>query len=146
VLRAVVDPAPAAVASALDIPEGSPAARIERIRYAGGAPMTLESAWIPDSLFPGLIGLDLRHSIYSLMSDLYEREPVRATERFEPVLARGFEARALEVPAGSALMLVERTAYDDDGVALEHSRDLHRGDRARFVVEVDTRVRGHARA
>jgi GntR family transcriptional regulator len=146
VLGAAVDPAPAAVASALGIPLGAPAARIERIRYAARTPMTLECAWIPESLFPGLIGLDLRHSIYSLMSDLYEREPVRATERFEPVLARAFEAGALEVPVGSALMLVERTAYDEQGTALEHSRDLHRGDRARFVVEVETRVGAHAGA
>ena len=32
-------------------------------------------------------------------------------------------------------MLVERTAYDADGVAVEYARDLHRGDRARFLVE-----------
>ena len=60
------------------------------------------------------------------------------------MLARLFQARALEVPVNSALMLVERTAYDADDVPLEHSRDLHRGDRARFVVEVDAPVRAHA--
>jgi DNA-binding GntR family transcriptional regulator len=32
-------------------------------------------------------------------------------------------------------MLVERTAFDIEGVAVEYARDLHRGDRARFVVE-----------
>jgi GntR family transcriptional regulator len=144
VLSAVVDAAPASVAAALQIPAGAPAARVERVRYAAGVPMTLESSWVPDQLFPGLVGLDLRQSLYALMADLYERAPARAVERFEPVLARLFEARALEVPVGSALMLVERTAYDADDVPLEHSRDLHRGDRARFVVEVDAPIRAHA--
>ena len=37
---------------------------------------------------------------------------------------------------GSPLMLVERVAYAADGPAVEWARDRHRGDRARFVVEV----------
>ena len=33
-------------------------------------------------------------------------------------------------------MLVERVAYDAEGVPVEFARDRHRGDRARFVIEV----------
>jgi DNA-binding GntR family transcriptional regulator len=33
-------------------------------------------------------------------------------------------------------MLVERIAYTDDGTPVEYARDRHRGDRARFIVEV----------
>jgi DNA-binding GntR family transcriptional regulator len=39
-------------------------------------------------------------------------------------------------------MLVERTAYAADGAAVEHAHDRHRGDRARFVVEVAPEVPG----
>jgi GntR family transcriptional regulator len=39
------------------------------------------------------------------------------------------------VAPGAALMLVERTAFDAGDVPVEYARDLHRGDRARFVVE-----------
>jgi GntR family transcriptional regulator len=44
------------------------------------------------------------------------------------------EAEALEVKEGAALMLVERTAYADDGMPVEFARDLFRGDRTRLVM------------
>ena len=37
-------------------------------------------------------------------------------------------------------MLVERIAFDADDVAVEFAHDLHRGDRARFVVEAAASV------
>jgi DNA-binding GntR family transcriptional regulator len=37
-------------------------------------------------------------------------------------------------------MLVTRVAFTGDGVPVEFARDHHRGDRARFVVEVATRI------
>ena len=45
---------------------------------------------------------------------------------------------------GSPLMLVERVAYAADGTPVEWARDRHRGDRARFVVEVAATVPSHA--
>jgi DNA-binding GntR family transcriptional regulator len=50
-------------------------------------------------------------------------------------VAQAHSAELLGVAAGCALMLVERTAFDADGVAVEYAHDLHRGDRARFTVE-----------
>jgi GntR family transcriptional regulator len=135
VLRAAVAPVPAQVAVALDVDEGAPALRLERLRLAGRLPLTLEDSWIPCERFPGLEELDLHGSIYALMRELYDRAPVRVVETLEPVVAQEHSAQALGVAAGAPLMLVERTAYDAGGVAVEYARDLHRGDRARFVVE-----------
>jgi GntR family transcriptional regulator len=135
VLRGAVTPVPAQVAAALEVEEGAPALRVERLRLAGRLALTLEDSWIPCERFPGLEELDLRGSIYALMRELYDRAPVRVVEALEPVVAQEHSAQALGVPAGAPLMLVERTAYDGQGVAVEYARDLHRGDRARFVVE-----------
>lgn len=134
VLRAGVTAAPATVAAALDLEQGAPALRVERLRLAGRLPLTLEDSWIPEARFPGMADLDLRGSIYALMGELYDRAPVRVTEALEPVIAQEHSAQALGVEPGSPLMLVERTAFDGAGVPVEHARDLHRGDRARFVV------------
>jgi GntR family transcriptional regulator len=60
---------------------------------------------------------------------------VRLRAALEPGVAQRHSADVLGVAAGSALMLVERTAFDAGGVAVEFAHDLHRGDRARFVVE-----------
>ena len=65
---------------------------------------------------------------------------MRAIERLEPIHATAPDARALERAPRSPLMLVERIAYDADGTPVEFARDRHRGDRARFVIEVAPRV------
>jgi GntR family transcriptional regulator len=107
-------------------------------------PLALEDSWIPAAPFPGLLDLGLTGSLYDLMRDLYSLGPVRAVERLEPVLARAHEADALDVPAGSPLMLVERTAFAADGTVVEYAHDRHRGDRARFTFETSADVPANA--
>jgi GntR family transcriptional regulator len=141
VLRAALEPAPEALARTLGVDRGAPLAHVARLRAGGGEPLTLEDSWVPAERFPGLLDRDLSGSLYALMSAIDPRfAPVRAVERLEPVLARPDEARALGVRPRSALMLVERTAHAAGGTPVEHARDRHRGDRARFVVEVATGV------
>ncbi len=137
-------PATQLIADALGIQAGDPMARIERLRFGGGVALTLEDSWVPLTSFPDLLSHPLDGSLYALMRDAYGLEPVRAVERLEPVLARPHEAEALGVPEGSPLMLVERVAYAADGTPVEWARDRHRGDRARFVVEVAASVPSHA--
>ena len=128
--------APVNVARMLGIDEGAPVIRLERVRFGAGQPITLEDTWVPGERFPGLLEHDLSGSLYALMREHYELEPVSATERLEPVAARAHEAAALGVPEGSPLMLVERVAFAADGTAVEFAHDRHRGDRARFLVQV----------
>ena len=132
-------PAPAEAVSQLRLEPDAEALRIVRVRRADGEPLTLEDSWLPAALFPGLLGNDLSGSLYELMAG-YGLAPVRATERLAPVLADADEAHALRTDVGAPLMLVERTAFAADGTPVEYARDLHRGDRARFVVHVATAV------
>ncbi len=133
VLSARELPAPDDVAAALGADH---ALRIERLRSADGRPLLLEDSWLPAARFPGLLDHDLTGSLYVLMRDGYGLDPVSAVERLEPIVARAHEARALAVPEGAPLMLVERLARAADGTAVEFARDRHRGDRARFVINV----------
>ena len=136
ILAAAAGPAPDQVARALGIEPGAAAVRLERVRSAGGEPVTLEDTWLPAHRFPALLAHDLTGSLYALMGSVYGLAPVSATEQLEPVAARSFDAETLRVAPGSPLMLVERTAYAADGTAVEYARDRHRGDRARFVIRV----------
>lgn len=133
-LNAIVLVPPPRIAAALGLEAGARAAKIERLRYAAKMPMTLEEAWVPDALYPDITGLGLTTSLYALMRECYARGPVQATERLEAVAARAPEAKLLRVPVGAPLMLVERTAYDEDGTPVEYSKERHRGDRTTFVI------------
>jgi GntR family transcriptional regulator len=128
--------ASAAVAQVLDLRIAEPLYKVVRLRLGGGVPLALETSFFPARLVPGLLDYDLeRHSIYRLM-ERYDARPVRATQSLEPVPARDQEADALEVPAGSPLMLVERIAWDTQDRPVEYAKDIYRGDRSRFVAEL----------
>ena len=53
------------------------------------------------------------------------------------VVAGRREAELLSVEPGAPLLLVERTAFDSDGTAVEYARDLFRGDRTKVVVQTN---------
>jgi GntR family transcriptional regulator len=128
--------ASAAVAQVLGLRIAEPLYKVVRLRLGGGVPLALETSFFPARLVPGLLDYDLeRHSIYRLM-ERYDARPVRATQSLEPVPARDEEAEALEVLAGSPLMLVERIAWDAQDRPVEYAKDIYRGDRSRFVAEL----------
>lgn len=128
--------ASASLARVFVVREGSPLYKLVRLRLGTGVAVALETSYFPERLMPDLLSQDLeRQSIYRLM-ERYGARPVRAVQSLEPVLARADEAAALEVAVGSPLMLIERTAWDEQGRTVEYAKDLYRGDRSRFVAEL----------
>ena len=126
-----------ALAACLDLRIGEEVYKVVRLRSGRGSPVVLETSFFPASVFPGLLDFDLDHqSIYRLMEDRYEARPVRGEQAMEAVSADSPEAELLEVPVGSPLMLLERTAWDSAERPVEYARDLYRGDRSRFTTEL----------
>lgn len=126
-----------ALAGILGLRIGEAVYKVVRLRSARGTPVVLETSFFPEGLLPGLIELDLDHeSIYRLMEERYAARPVRGQQSMEAVVAEPAEAELLGVAPGAPLMLLERTAWDGAGRAVEHARDLYRGDRSRFTTEL----------
>lgn len=140
VLNTRQQPAPESVARELALAVGASVYEIVRLRSADGEPLTLEDTWIPAAPFPELLSHDLTASLYDVMHEAYQHGPVRAVERLQATSAGEREAQALGVAPGTALMLVVRVAYAQDGTPVEFARDHHRGDRAHFVAELTTRL------
>jgi len=134
VLSAGERPAGPVAAAALELPEGAPLYEVRRVRLGDGKPIALEHSLFPAHAFPDMLQCRLDGSLYELLESRYGRRPCRAKESLEPVTAGVREAEALEVKEGAALMLVERTAYADEGMPVEFARDLFRGDRTRLVM------------
>jgi GntR family transcriptional regulator len=146
VLSARQRPAGPAAAAALRTGPDDPVFEVSRIRLADGKPVALERSLFPAGRFPGLLDFrpsplspasplsPLEGSLYELLEVRYGLRPHRARESLEPVTAGVYEAEALEVAVGAALMLVERVAYARSGEPFEYARDLFRGDRTRVVM------------
>ncbi|MBA2300123.1 MAG: GntR family transcriptional regulator [Chloroflexi bacterium] len=129
--------APQSLAQALELRLGETVYTITRVRSANTSPVVLERSSFPTRLVPGLLDMDLEHSsIYRLLEESFDARPIRATQSMEAIPAESWEAGLLDVPVESPLMLVQRTAWDGRGRAVEHARDFYRADRSRFVTEL----------
>jgi GntR family transcriptional regulator len=125
----------APAAEGLGVPMGSPIWRLERIRLADGEPLLIERTAFPEAIGALLRGVDLeRQSVYA---ELAERGVTVASARhlLDAVAATPEDARLLRVPAGSALLRVQRRAFTADGQPVEWSDDRYRGDRMNFAIE-----------
>jgi GntR family transcriptional regulator len=128
----------AALARELAAPVTSPAYRILRLRSINQEPVLIEDYTISARRFPGLDRHDLEtRSIYEVIESEYGVAIVRARQSFEPMVASEFEAGLLKVREGVPLMLERRLSFDAGGGPVEIGRDRYRGDRFRFITEVE---------
>jgi GntR family transcriptional regulator len=126
--------APHDVAEALDIPANTQVHEVVRVRSALQVPLAIERSYFPAATFPDLLSHRLTGSLYRLMSTQYDQQPRTGSEFLSPIIADAHECQLLEVPAGTALMLIDRTAFTATGLAVEFARDLFRPDRVRISV------------
>lgn len=146
VLSAALRPVPAKVAKALAVPRDSEVYEVIRVRRAHGQPLALERSYLPGELFPGLLDRRLTGSLYARMARDYDLAPQTATEFLEPYIADSDVATVLDVPVGSPLLRIERTAASASGQPIEYASDLFRPDRIRVTVRTVAGANGVLRA
>jgi GntR family transcriptional regulator len=134
VLHATTHRPAADVRQALGLGRGAQVHEILRARSANGEPIVLEEAYLPAAIFPGLLSADLTGSLYAVMRE-FDASPFSADEELEATQASEQQAEILGVAPGSPLLLITRTAFTEDGVAVEFSRDYHRSDRTRIRIK-----------
>ena len=134
VLEATTTRPDAEVSRALGLRRTGQVHQILRARTANGEPIVLEEAYLPAAVFRGLLTKDLQGSLYALMRG-YGHAPRSADERIEATRATPEQARVLGVEPASPLLLIVRTSFADNGVAVEFSRDYHRSDRTTIRIQ-----------
>lgn len=125
---------PPDVAEALEVPEGSTALHVVRVRLLGGTPAMLEDTYYPDRLAEVIESLDLTCDSITDGLEQHGVELVRAEHQIDAVPAGARVARLLDVRRGAALLRATRHTRDLTGEVVEHSVDLYRGESMAFVV------------
>lgn len=126
------------LAHALHVNIGERLYRLVRVRYANQEPLVLEKCYFSCSRFPRIEEYDLENqSMYHIWREQYGVIFGKMRQTLEPVAATEYEANILGVPVGFHLMLVERVTFDRDNQPVEYARDVHRGDKSRFVAEIN---------
>lgn len=127
--------ADAELARELDLPEDGPVVAVSRMRGFDGIPVMLERSVYTMAVGRWLLDADLEtRSIYQTFRE-HGVFPTRSRNVIDAVAADPLDARWLEVPQGSPLLRVRRTAFDQDGAIIDITDNRYLPERATFIVE-----------
>jgi DNA-binding GntR family transcriptional regulator len=125
------EPAPDTLAAELGLAPGTPVYVFERLRHADAEPLALMRNHVPEHLMR-LSAADLEEQgLYNLFraNGIVMRI---AKQSIGARVATAAEARALGERKGAPLLVMERSAYDEQGRAVEHGRHVYRASRYSF--------------
>lgn len=136
VLNLSVIPTPHKVARELRLRSEEPVIVLDRVRTILHEPILVVTSYLPEKLCPTLIEEDFtQNSLYQILREKYDVRIAHAKRVMEAVAANEIEANLLNVRSGVPLLLIESTAYLEDGTPIEYFKARHRGDRTRFEVD-----------
>jgi GntR family transcriptional regulator len=127
---------PPATRRALELPPGAPAWHIRRLRLADEQPMSIDDAWYPADVLPGLDRQDLTGSLYTLLGEQYGCTIERAEQTVRAAETDRETGVLLGVPAGRSVLVFERVSYSE-GRPVEHATSTYRGDRYEVQMTVE---------
>jgi GntR family transcriptional regulator len=131
-------PADVHIAGHLDMVEGAPVTRIERLRLGSNEPLMLEVIWVPASLCPDLHLQDLANvPLNDILQTVYGIVLVRARESIEPQTADDYVSRLLSIEREVLLLHVEHTAFTSGSRIVYFVISSYRGDRVKFSIELE---------
>ncbi|MEN9715169.1 MAG: hypothetical protein RJA35_636 [Actinomycetota bacterium] len=117
----------------LGCPVGTEILHLRRLRLADGVPVSVMENWLPNE-FIDLTEMDLsEHGLYQLLRFRGVSLKV-AKQRIGARKASAEEATLLNIDKNSALLTMERTAYDNSGKAIEFGQHCYRPDLYSFEV------------
>ncbi len=134
VLRCEISPPSPQEAMHLRLSPQDKVSRLGRLRLAGGIPMAIELATLPQRFLadPSTVG----PSLYAALEAAGIR-PVRALQRLSASNLTPDDAALLDVAPGAAALAFERISFLSGGDPIEFTKSLYRGDAYDFVAELN---------
>lgn len=113
--------------------QGANCLTIERLRLDDEEPICHQTSTILTSLCPGIEQQDfLNNSLYEILSARYQIIITRIDHVVRAVAADDYRADLLTIPAGTPLLFVGTTAYNNNGDLIEHSSSYYRADKYEY--------------
>lgn len=109
---------------------------LQRVYSLHGHPFALARAWLPPAAARVSWDEASRNPIYSILEELLGLRVTRAEVSILARAAEPEEAKLLELPASSSVLVMERVSYCAEGAALECSRFSIRPENYRFSLSV----------
>lgn len=121
----------------LEVPAGTLAYRLTRVRYADEFALALEKTHLACSRYPGLERLiDPQTSLYHLLQEHYHVQPVRAVQFLDANEADETAASLLDVEPGKPVLVSERITYASTNEPIELVVGVQKPGFVRFKTEL----------
>jgi GntR family transcriptional regulator len=131
VLSNTIEPASAAVAEALNLVEGTPVSAIIRLRSARNQPLARMCNYLPASLLHLSTDALQEQGLYEIIRAAGFKLHA-ASQTIGARNATAPEARQLKESKDTAVLTMERIAYDDHGTAIEYGTHIYAAARYSF--------------
>lgn len=125
-------PTPAPAAAALNLTPGSPAVRIERLRFYKSRPLSLTTLYLPPRLADRIRESDLDDRPVMRILEATGIRAMRAEQTISAVAADDDAANKLSVGIGAPLIRLRRTVFDEEGAPFEHQQGLYNPDQYEY--------------
>lgn len=133
----------ASLAREMELREGEPVIRLQRLLLADGEPMSLDENYLPSKYVPGILDEPPPSSLYNLLEVRYGIVMQWGEDQVEATAATPSEARLLGIDVGEPLMRIQRHAFVGQEL-MDYSVSLYRADRYKLWVPLE-RVRAGSR-
>ena len=133
------------LAELMEVPEGTWVLQVDRLRLAGGLPLSFETIWLRAEQFPGLLDRSLVGSMYELLETEYGLERGEAVETISARQVDRAHLASLQVHAGAPILAVSRVARTSAGDVFEYSEEIYRADRTEMIVRAPAGARTERR-
>ncbi len=122
-------------ASNLELDKDAPLVLIERLRLAGGSPLAVDRAWLPETVGLPLLDVDWTHTaLYAELAAAGSPVPDQGWERLTPVVPSVADRKKLGLRKSDAAFFLERLGRWGE-TPVEWRTTIIRGDRYRFVTD-----------
>ncbi|MBV5259015.1 GntR family transcriptional regulator [Synechococcus moorigangaii CMS01] len=125
-------PVPSVAAAALNLKPGSPALRIERLRYYKSKPLSLTTLFLPAAFASRISEKELDDRPVMRILEATGIKAMRAEQTISAVAADDRAANRLSVGVGAPLIRLRRTVFDEAGQPFEHQQGLYNPDQYEY--------------
>lgn len=117
------------IAGKLNLPFGQRVVVCERVKYSGNSPFALESIYLPEDLFPGVLQKDLENIFMgNLLTEEYNIKVGRHVTKSELINADERLGGILGIRVGAPLLLYTVEVYNDTNRFVTYMKFVCRGD------------------
>ena len=136
-LDLTIIPAEENIARELQVNEGESVIKLVRLRFVDGKPFDICTNYLIARKYPGIENQEIgTHSLYSTLRMVYGVKFVSGVRLIEAGSCTAEEARLLQIPGNSPLLIMRSTMYDEKGEAIEHGVVRQRSDLSQIIINV----------